>query len=116
MNILILVWQVFDVEVCVKVVGSGVDFEGVILVVDGMDEYGVEEVLRLCEGGVFVDIIIVLVVGLQCNEDVLCIVLVMGVDCVIYVEIDEKIDVVSFSKIVVQVVQVENVGLILVGG
>ena len=116
MNILTLVRQVSDAEARVKVAGSGVDLEGATLVVDGMDEYGVEEALRLREGGAPVDTIIALAVGPQRNEDALRTALAMGVDRAIHVETDEKIDAVSLSKIVAQVAQAENAGLILVGG
>ena len=116
MNILTLVRQVPDAEARVKVAGSGVDLEGATLVVDGMDEYGVEEALRLREGGAPVDTIIALAVGPQRNEDALRTALAMGVDRAIHVETDEKIDAVSLSKIVAQVAQAENAGLILVGG
>ena len=116
MNILTLVRQVPDAEARVKGAGSGGDLEGATLVVDGMDEYGVEEALRLREGGAPVDTIIALAVGPQRNEDALRTALAMGVDRAIHVETDEKIDAVSLSKIVAQVAQAENAGLILVGG
>ena len=116
MNILTLVRQVPDAEARVKVAGSGVDLEGATLVVDGMDEYGVEEALRLREGGAPVDTIIALAVGPQRNEDALRTALAMGVDRAIHVETDEKIDAVTLSKVVAQVAQAENAGLILVGG
>ncbi|AXG98856.1 electron transfer flavoprotein subunit beta/FixA family protein [Deinococcus wulumuqiensis] len=116
MNILTLVRQVPDAEARVKVAGSGVDLEGATLVVDGMDEYGVEEALRLREGGAPVESIIALAVGPQRNEDALRTALAMGVDRAIHVETDEKIDAVSLSKVVAQIAQAENIGLILVGG
>lgn len=116
MNILTLVRQVPDAEARVKVAGSGVDLEGATLVVDGMDEYGVEEALRLREGGAPVESIIALAVGPQRNEDALRTALAMGVDRAIHVETDEKIDAVTLSKVVAQIAQAENIGLILVGG
>ena len=116
MNILTLVRQVPDAEARVKVAGNGVDLEGATLVVDGMDEYGVEEALRLREGGAPVENIIALAVGPQRNEDALRTALAMGVDRAIHVETDEKIDAVSLSKVVAQVAQAENASLILVGG
>ena len=116
MNILTLVRQVPDAEARVKVAGSGVDLEGATLVVDGMDEYGVEEALRLREGGAPVETIIALAVGPQRNEDALRTALAMGVDRAIHIETDEKIDAVTLSKVVAQVAQAEQAGLILVGG
>ena len=116
MKILTLVRQVPDAEAPVKVSGTGVDLDGATLVVDGMDEYGVEEALRLREGGAPVEEIVALAVGPQRNEDALRTALAMGVDRAIHVETDEKIDAVSLSKIVAQVAQAENAQLILVGG
>ena len=116
MKILTLVRQVPDAEARVKVSGTGVDLDGATLVVDGMDEYGVEEALRLREGGAPVEEIVALAVGPQRNEDALRTALAMGVDRAIHVETDEKIDAVSLSKIVAQVAQAENAQLILVGG
>lgn len=116
MNILTLVRQVPDAEARVKVAGNAVDLEGTTVVIDGMDEYGVEEALRLREGGANVEQIIALAVGPQRNEDALRTALAMGVDRAIHVETNDKIDAVSLSKIVAQVAQAENAQLILVGG
>lgn len=116
MNILTLVRQVPDAEARVKVAGQAVDLDGTTMVIDGMDEYGVEEALRLREGGAPVEQIIALAVGPQRTEDALRTALAMGVDRAIHVETDEKIDAVSLSRLVAQVAQAENASLILVGG
>ena len=116
MKILTLVRQVPDAEARVRASGNAVDLEGATLVVDGMDEYGVEEALRLREGGAPVEEIVVLAVGPQRNEDALRTALAMGVDRAIHVETDQKLDAVSLSKVVAQVAQAEGAGLILVGG
>lgn len=116
MNILTLVRQVPDAEARVKVAGQAVDLDGTTLVIDGMDEYGVEEALRLRENGAGVEQIIALAVGPQRNEDALRTALAMGVDRAIHVETTEKVDAVSLSRVVAQVAQAENATLILVGG
>ena len=116
MNILTLVRQVPDAEARVKVAGQAVDLDGTTLVIDGMDEYGVEEALRLRESGAGVEQIIALAVGPQRSEDALRTALAMGVDRAIHVETTEKVDAVSLSRVVAQVAQAENAGLILVGG
>ncbi|SEI61658.1 electron transfer flavoprotein beta subunit [Deinococcus reticulitermitis] len=116
MNILTLVRQVPDAEARVKVAGQAVDLDGTTMVIDGMDEYGVEEALRLREGGAPVEQIIALAVGPQRTEDALRTALAMGVDRAIHVETNEKIDAVSLSRLVAQVAQAENASLILVGG
>ncbi|WP_291424421.1 electron transfer flavoprotein subunit beta/FixA family protein [Deinococcus sp.] len=116
MKILTLVRQVPDAEARVKLSGNSVDLEGTTVVIDGMDEYGVEEALRLRESGAPVEEIVALAVGPQRNEDALRTALAMGVDRAIHVETGEKLDAVSLSKLVAQVAQAESAGLILVGG
>ncbi|MBZ9751438.1 electron transfer flavoprotein subunit beta/FixA family protein [Deinococcus sp. HMF7604] len=116
MNILTLIRQVPDAEARVKINSQAVDLDGTTLVMDGMDEYGVEEALRLREGGAPIEQIIALAIGPKRNEDALRTALAMGVDRAIHVETDEKFDAVTLSKVVAQVAQAENVQLILVGG
>ncbi|MCP2013077.1 electron transfer flavoprotein beta subunit [Deinococcus sp. HSC-46F16] len=116
MKILTLVRQVPDAEARVKISGGHVDLEGATLVIDGMDEYGVEEALRLREGGAAVEEIVALAVGPKRVEDALRTALAMGVDRAIHVETDEKLDPIALSRLVAQVAQAEGAGLILVGG
>lgn len=116
MKILTLVRQVPDAEARVKITGQNVDLEGATLVMDGMDEYGVEEALRLREGGANVEEIVALAVGPKRVEDALRTALAMGVDRAIHVETDEKFDAIALSKVVAQVAQQEGAQLILVGG
>ena len=116
MKILTLVRQVPDAEARVKVSGDRVDLDGTTLVIDGMDEYGVEEALRLREGGANVEDIVALAVGPKKVEDALRTALAMGVDRAIHIETDERFDAVSLSKIVAQVAQAEGTDLILLGG
>ena len=116
MKILTLVRQVPDAEARIKIQGQNVDLDGTTVVIDGMDEYGVEEALRLREAGAGVEEIIALAVGPKRNEDALRTALAMGVDRAIHVETDEKYDAVALSAIVAQVAQQEGAGLILVGG
>ncbi|GGR46727.1 electron transfer flavoprotein subunit beta [Deinococcus seoulensis] len=116
MNILTLVRQVPDAEARVKISGQTVDLDGATLIIDGMDEYGVEEALRLRESGAPVEQIIALAVGPKKVEDALRTSLAMGVDRAIHVETDETFDAITLSRVVAQVAQAENVTLILVGG
>mgnify|MGYP003348543586 FL=1 len=113
MNILTLVRQVPDAEARVKINAQQVDLDGATLVIDGMDEYGVEEALRLRESGAPVEQIIALAIGPKRNEDALRTALAMGVDRAIHVETDEKFDAVTLSRVVAQVAQAENATLIL---
>lgn len=116
MKILTLVRQVPDAEARVKISGQNVDLEGATLVIDGMDEYGVEEALRLREGGAPVEEIVALAAGPKRVEDALRTALAMGVDRAIHVETEEKLDPISLSRVVAQVAQQEGATLVLVGG
>lgn len=116
MKILTLVRQVPDAEARVKVSGDRVDLDGTTLVIDGMDEYGVEEALRLREGDGNVEEVVALAIGPKKVEDALRTALAMGVDRAIHIETDERFDAVSLSKIVAQVAQSEGTDLILLGG
>lgn len=116
MKILTLVRQVPDAEARIKIQGQAVDLDGTTVVIDGMDEYGVEEALRLREGGAPVEEIVALAVGPKRNEDALRTALAMGVDRAIHVETDEKYDPIALSRIVAQVAQAEGATLLLVGG
>ena len=115
MKVLTLVRQVPDAEARVKVSGAAVDLEGATLVIDGMDEYGVEEGLRLREAG-SVSEVIALAVGPKRSEDALRTALAMGADRAIHVETDTRLDAVALSRVVAQVAQAEGATLILVGG
>ncbi|MDQ3458623.1 MAG: electron transfer flavoprotein subunit beta, partial [Deinococcota bacterium] len=47
MKIISIIKQVPDAEARIRASADGVDLDGVSFVIDGMDEYGVEEALRL---------------------------------------------------------------------
>lgn len=116
MNILTFVRQTPDAESRVKVADQQIDLGGATLVIDGMDEYGVEHALQLREAGADVEQIIALAVGPAQNEDALRTALAIGADRAIHVETDEALDPISLSKIVADVAQTEQVDLILAGG
>jgi electron transfer flavoprotein beta subunit len=115
MRILTFIRQVLDAEESVHVSGNAVVLEKSKLVMDTMDEYGVEEALRLRESGVEAEII-VLSVGPMRAQDVLRTALAMGADRAIHVETDVKLDAIALSKVVAQVARQEQVNLILSGG
>ncbi|ULH16471.1 electron transfer flavoprotein subunit beta/FixA family protein [Deinococcus sp. KNUC1210] len=115
MKILTLVRQVPDAEARVKVTGTSVDLDGTTLVIDGMDEYGVEEALRLREAGAATEVV-ALAIGPKRSEDALRTALAMGADRAVHVETDERLDAVALSRVVAQIAQTEGASLILVGG
>ncbi|WP_161883272.1 electron transfer flavoprotein subunit beta/FixA family protein [Deinococcus alpinitundrae] len=116
MKILTLIRQVPDAEARVRLSGNAVDLDGTTVVMDGMDEYGVEEALRLRESGAGVEEIVALAIGPKRNEDALRTALAMGADRAVHVETDERLDAVSLSQVVAQLAQTEQTDLILVGG
>lgn len=116
MKILTLIRQVPDAEARVKAAGGQMDLSGTTMVIDGMDEYGVEEALQLREGGADVEEIVGLAVGPAQTEDAVRTALAMGIDRAIHVETDGYLDPIAVSKIVATVAQEEGVSLILAGG
>jgi electron transfer flavoprotein beta subunit len=115
MRILTFIRQVLDAEESVHISDNAVSLEKSKLVMDTMDEYGVEEALRLREGGVEAEII-VLTIGPMRAQDVLRTALAMGADRAVHIETDIKLDAIALSKIVAQIAQQEQASLILSGG
>lgn len=115
MRILTFLRQVLDAEESVHVSDNAVVLEKSKLVMDTMDEYGVEEALRLRESGVEAEIV-ALAVGPMRSQDALRTALAMGVDRAIHVETDIKLDAIALSKVVAQIAQQEQVSLIFAGG
>ena len=115
MRILTVVRQVLDAEESVKVKDGKVNLSGSKLVIDTMDEYGVEEALRLREGGSDIEVI-ALAVGPSRLEEALRSALAMGADRAILVEADLPLDVIATSNVVAQVAAKEEVQLIFCGG
>lgn len=115
MRILTLIRQVLDAGESVRIAGDAVDLDGRKLVMDTMDEYGVEEALRLRESGVDAEIV-VLAVGPARVEEALRTALAMGADRAIHIEADLALDPIALSSVVARVAQSEQAELILCGG
>lgn len=98
-----------------RIRGGEIDLTGSKLVVDTMDEYGVEQALRIRDHRTDTEVI-ALAVGPERSQDALRTVLAMGADCAIHVVTELPIDAIALSQIVAQVAQRENVSLILCGG
>jgi electron transfer flavoprotein beta subunit len=114
MRILSVIRQVLDAEETVKVKDGKVDLSSSKLVIDTMDEYGVEEALRLRDAGTEIEVV-VLAVGPSRCEEALRSALAMGADRAILVE-SEPLDVIAVSGIVADVARKEQVQLIFCGG
>ena len=115
MRVLTIVRQVLDAEESVKIKDGQVDLSGSKLVVDTMDEYGVEEALRLRDSGAVTEVI-TLAVGPVRTEEALRTALAMGADRAILVETTEPLDVIAASSVIAQVAKAEQADLIFCGG
>jgi electron transfer flavoprotein beta subunit len=115
MRILALVRQVPDAEQSLRIRNGIVDLEDNKLVLDTMDEYGVEEALRLRDNGAEVEIV-VLAIGPKRTEDALRSALAMGADRAIHIETDTILDVIALSDVIARLAKTEQAELILCGG
>ncbi len=115
MRILTVVRQVLDAEESVIIQGGNVALDGRKLVLDTMDEYGVEEALRLREGASGTEVV-ALAIGPVRTEEALRSALAMGADRAILVETETPLDVIALSAVVAKVAQSENIDLIFCGG
>jgi electron transfer flavoprotein beta subunit len=118
MRILVVVRQVLDAEESVKLKDGKVDLTSSKLVMDAMDEYGVEEALRLREADTEVEEVevVALAIGAARCEEALRSALAMGADRAILVEADVALDVIAVSDVVAKVAKKEAVDLIFCGG
>jgi len=113
LKILCLIRQVPDAEARLKVVDGAIDLQGATLIMDGMDEYGLEEALRLRERGVEAEVI---ALGIGARDAALRSSLAMGADRAIFIETLEALDPIALSSVVESIARAENAQLILVGG
>ena len=115
MHILAVVRQVLDAEENVRVQEGRVALGSSKLVLDTMDEYGIEEALRFREKLPGSDIVVLAVGSARC-EEALRTALALGADRAILVESDEALDVMAVSSVVAQVAKREAADLIFCGG
>jgi len=114
-RILAVIRQVLNAEESVKVKDGAVDLSSSKLVVDTMDEYGVEQALRMREATPGIEVAVLAIGPSRCEEAVRS-ALAMGADRGILVEADVPLDVITISSIVAQVARAETIGLIFCGG
>ena len=115
MRIVTVIRQVLDAEENVKVRDGRVDLAASKLVIDTMDEYGLEQALRMRDAGGEVEVI-ALAIGPARLEEALRTALAMGADRAILVETPEPLDVLATSKVVAGVAVEEAADLIFCGG
>ncbi len=115
MRILTLIRQVLDAEESVRIRDGRVELAESKLVMDTMDEYGVEEGLRLRERGADAEIV-VFAIGPARAEDAVRTALAMGADRGIHVVTDLVLDVIAVSAVVAEIARSEQADLIFCGG
>ena len=115
MKILTLVRQVPDAESGLRIAGDAIDLTSTKLVMDTMDEYGVEEGLRLREAAAGIEVI-ALAVGPAKNEEALRNALALGADRAVLLKTELVLDPIALSRAVADVAAREAVELIFCGG
>jgi electron transfer flavoprotein beta subunit len=115
MRMLTVIRQVLDAEESVVIQDGAVSLQGRKLVMDTMDEYGVEEALRLREAASEAEVV-ALAIGPARSEEALRAALAMGADRGILVETGTFLDVIAVSSVVAQVAHNEQIDLIFCGG
>jgi electron transfer flavoprotein beta subunit len=114
-KIITIIKQVPDAEARIRASEGQVELEGVTFVIDGMDEYGVEQALRIREGGQDAEIV-VLALGPKRYEESIRTALAMGADRAVHIESDEALDPISQARLLAKAVEEEGADLVFVGG
>lgn len=115
MKILSILKQVPDAEARIRASGGGVDLGGVTFVIDGMDEYGVEQAIRMREAGHEVEIVAA-ALGPARFEEAIRTALALGADRAVHVETDADLDPITQAGVLATVVREEGADLVFVGG
>ncbi len=115
MHILSVIRQVPDAEENIKLKDGKVDLSSSKLVVDTMDEYGIEQALRLRDAAPGSEVI-VLAIGPDRCEQALRTALAMGADRAVLVVAEPSLDVITVSKVVAEIAKKEGADLIFCGG
>jgi electron transfer flavoprotein beta subunit len=115
MKIMCIIKQVPDAEARIRSTGNGIDLEGATFVIDGMDEYGVEQALRIREGGQDAEIV-ALALGPKRYEEAIRTALAMGADRAVHVETDEALDPITQGRVLAKLIGDEGADLVFVGG
>jgi electron transfer flavoprotein beta subunit len=110
-----IIKQVPDAEARIRTSDGKVDLTDVTFVLDGMDEYGTEQALRIREGGTEAEII-ALALGPARFEEALRTALAMGADRAILVETDQDLDPVTQGQLLARIIREEGIGLVFTGG
>ncbi len=116
MKVLVGVKRVLDPQVKARVMadGLGVDLSNAKMSMNPFDENAVEEAIRLKEAGQ-VDEIVTVSIGAEKAQETLRQSLAMGSDRSIHVVTDQVLEPLAIAKVLKQLVEREEPGLVLVG-
>ncbi len=115
MTIITILKHVPDAESRVHAKDGALDLSGATFVIDGMDEYGVEQALRMREAGLDAEVV-ALGYGPASTTQALRTALAMGADRAILLEGDELHDPLTVALALAAVVRDEAADLVFVGG
>ena len=104
----------YNVRVRVKSDGSGVETDGVKMSINPFDEIALEEALRIKEAGGASEVVVVSIGSSEAQQQ-LRTGLAMGADRAILVTCDEAPDVLSGSRALLEIVNREQPGLVILG-
>src|SRR5215470_10727203 len=116
MKVLVAVKRVIDynVKIRVKADGSGVETTNVKMSMNPFDEIGVEEAVRLKEGGKATEVIAVSLGPTQCQETIRT-ALAMGADRGILVQTDAELQPLAVAKLLKAIIDKEQPKLAILG-
>jgi len=115
MKILVVISQSLDAEVAVRITEDSVDLASSKLTLDKMDEYGVEEALRLREAGLDAEIIAAGVGSAELQTSLRA-GLALGVDRAVLIRTEFENDVLEMGRVLATLCADERADLIFVGG
>lgn len=116
MKVLVAVKRVIDynVKIRVKADHSDVDLTNVKMAMNPFCEIAVEEAVRLKEKGVATEVVAV-TVGPKAAQEQLRTALALGADRAIHIETDERAESLAVAKLLANVVDEEQPGLVILG-
>lgn len=115
MKIVTVVRHVPDAEARVRIEDGAVALSGAAWVLDGMDEYGVEQALRIRESGIDAEIV-ALAVGPERTEEALRTALALGADRARLLTVEVELDPIASALRLADAVRDEHADLVFVGG
>ncbi len=104
----------YNVRIRIRSDGSGVETDGVKMSINPFDEIALEEALRIKERGEASEVIVISIGSGDARQQ-LRTGLAMGADRAILVETDEETDPLTSARILLEIVNREDPGLVLLG-